>query len=442
VEQVLRAGRGLLLIDGIDEIPERRREDTRRWLRELLREFPGNVCLVTARPSAVQERWLAADDFADVSLSPMSRNDVAAFVQRWHRAAGATGDEAGELLASIRSRADLNRLATNPLMCGLMCALHHVRHGYLPHGREALYDAALQMLLERREQERRVELPIRLDARSQRVLLQKLAYWLIRNGSSEMERDNAVHQIAQALPSMPQVARQGTAEVIYRHLLERSGLLREPAEGAVDFIHRTFQDYLAAQEAVEARDFKFLVNNAHLDQWEDVIHMAVAHARADECRQLLKDLVKRGRKDKAHRIRLHLLAMACLEQATQLDPDIRELVTSHAAELIPPRTLAEAQSLAAAGPVVLELLPEPETLRDNEALAVVQTAAMIGGDAATAVLARFCGNAHEPVIRQLWAAWDHFDTATYAETVAHISQTSASWLTHGNSCHAFQSGLA
>ncbi|MCE0447639.1 hypothetical protein LT493_36885 [Streptomyces tricolor] len=39
------------------------------------------------------------------------------------------------------------RLATNPLMCGLICALHRERRGYLPTGRKELYDAALTMLL-------------------------------------------------------------------------------------------------------------------------------------------------------------------------------------------------------------------------------------------------------------------------------------------------------
>jgi hypothetical protein len=82
VERVLTAGRGLLLVDGIDEVPEEERTDARRWLRELLGAFPGNVWLVTARPSAVREDWLAGDDFTDLTLSPMGPDDVAAFVHR------------------------------------------------------------------------------------------------------------------------------------------------------------------------------------------------------------------------------------------------------------------------------------------------------------------------------------------------------------------------
>ncbi|MDT0345187.1 NACHT domain-containing protein [Streptomyces litchfieldiae] len=417
-ERVLAAGRGLLLVDGVDEIPEESRPAARAWLRELLREFPGNALLVTARPSAVAEDWLAAEDFGELSLSPMSRQDVATFIHRWHRAARADADDVNELLEAVRGRRDLARLATNPLMCAVMCALHRASHGYLPHGRAALYEAALRMLLERRDRQRKVHHGIRLDAPTQTLLLQELAYWLIRNGHSEMDRSDAEALIENALPSMPQAAEQGSAQDIYRHLLERSGLLREPAEGLVDFVHRTFQDYLAARQAIESRDIPLLVRNAHRDQWEDVIRMAVAHARPEERARILKALVKRGDDVKRDRIRLHLLATACLEHAPRLDPDTRHLVTSRAAQLLPPRTSREAHALAGAGRVVLELLPGPEGLADHEAAAVVDTIGFVGDDTGLPLLARFCSpDAGDDLRLSLKNTWHYFDAAAYAKTV-------------------------
>src|SRR5690606_40289129 len=93
-ERVLTAGRGLLLVDGIDEVPEPLRDGTRRWLRDLLGAFPGNVCVVTARPSAVRENWLEADGFHELSLVPMNGEDVTTFIHRWHTAAGSDREEA------------------------------------------------------------------------------------------------------------------------------------------------------------------------------------------------------------------------------------------------------------------------------------------------------------------------------------------------------------
>ncbi|AKG43658.1 large ATP-binding protein [Streptomyces xiamenensis] len=423
IDRVLASRRGLLLIDGIDEIPEKDREPARRWLRELLHAYPGNLWLVTSRPSAVRDNWLAGDGFTDLALARMSRQDIAAFTDRWHRAARTEPALGERLQKAIRTQRDLGRLATNPLMCGLICALHRERRGYLPHGRKGLYDAALLMLLERRDRERGITgTRVELDAESMSLLLQKLAYWLIRNGQYEMERDIALDLVRRLLPAMPHVAGQGTAEEIFRHLLDRSGLLREPAPGTVDFVHRTFQDYLGAREAVEERDFGVLLRNAHLDQWEDIIRMAVAHARPDERAALLDSLVRRGDEEDRHRVRLHLLAMACLEQATQLDPAVRELVERRASALIPPRLESEANRLADLGPVVLELLPGPEGLSEQEARAVVITATRIGTDAAIPRLVPYCRHPSASVRSWLASEWSSFDTERYAREV--LSQLS------------------
>jgi predicted NACHT family NTPase len=151
----------------------------------------------------------------------------------------------------VRTRQDLARLVTNPLMCGLVCTMHRERNGALPHGRKELYDAALIMLLERRDAERKVPAAqqTELAATPQIRLLQKLAYWLIRNGRSQMLREDAIAVLAAALPAMPYISED--AESVYQYVLERSGLLREPVRGQLDFVHRTFQDYLAGRMPVE-----------------------------------------------------------------------------------------------------------------------------------------------------------------------------------------------
>ncbi|NGO71738.1 NACHT domain-containing protein, partial [Streptomyces boncukensis] len=429
-DRVLAAGRGVLLVDGIDEVPAYEREHTRRWLRDLLSAFPGNLFLVTSRPSAVREHWLGTDDFTELSLSPMRPADVEVFVRRWHQAARAGQGLADDLVASVRAKPDLARLATNPLMCGLICALHRERRGFLPRGRKALYDAALSMLLERRDRERDMHRAgaIELDEESQVELLQKLAYWLIRNGRSEMAQEDAHGLLARVLPAMPHAAGQGSVEEVFRHLLIRSGLLREPAAGRVDFVHRTFQDYLGARAAVEERDFDLLVQHAHVDQWEDVLRMAVAHARPDERGRLLRGLVERGDGEPQYRTRLHLLAMACLEHATKLDPAVRSAVEDRARELIPPRSADEAKELAEVGPVVLELLPGPEGLEADEVSAVAQTASEIGGDAALGLLTRY--RTARPALPHLGQRWDRFDTDAYArDIVRHLAGASAGYIT-------------
>ncbi|MEV5883733.1 NACHT domain-containing protein [Streptomyces sp. NPDC052020] len=421
-ERVLSTGRALVLVDGLDEMPAADRHRTRDWLLGLIHAFPGNRWLLTSRPTAVRPDWLAAEGFRELTLAPMRPADVATFVRRWHAAARAPQYEA-DLLDALRTKRDLARLATNPLMCGLICALHRERRGYLPTGRKELYDAALTMLLARRDRERgmgAVDAP-ELGEEAQLELLQRLAYALVLSGRTEMDLATAEGIVERCLPSVAAAAEQGDAATVLRSLLLRSGLLRQPGEGAVAFVHRTFQDYLGARYAVEEGHLDVLLSHAHDTQWEDVIRMAVAHARPRERAVLLRRLLDRGTP------RLTLLALACLEHAAALDPRIRAEVETRAAALIPPRTVAAARALAEVGPLILELLPEPEGLTDAEAHGVTVTASLLAAQepgGSLAVLRRFRRHPALDVRRQLVGTWDRFEAGEYAtEVLDHLDRT-------------------
>ncbi|WP_405688872.1 NACHT domain-containing protein [Streptomyces sp. NBC_00057] len=426
-DRLLTEGRALVLVDGVDEVPMRLRNRTERWLKNLIAAYPRARYVVTTRPSAVPDGWLGQQDFVAHSLLPMERDDIRAFIGHWHDAARAEcpsdDDRAqldtyeGSLRRAVGMRRDLGRLATNPLMCALLCALNRDRRMQLPRARKELYDAALDMLLVRRDTEREIVgvEGVDLTREEQTALLQRLAYWLIRNGQVEADGEEAVAMVAEWLRAMPQV--RGTAEQVFSHLLIRSGLLREPAPGAVDFVHRTFQDYLGAKAAVEARDFGVLVRHAHDDQWDDVVQMAVGHARVDERAVLLGKLLRRADQEPDHEHRLVLLAAASLEHAPELDPDIRQRVEDRTEGLLPPATVEDAEALAKVGELVLGLLPGPDEVNENEAAAIVRTAAKIKGDAAYEVVCRFGGDGRQQVAVALSEAWSSFAADLYARDI-------------------------
>ncbi|MFF7335255.1 NACHT domain-containing protein [Streptomyces sp. NPDC008150] len=420
-ERVLTTGRGLVLVDGLDEVPAADRRRARDWLTALVAAFPDNRWLLTSRPTAVRADWLADEGFGETTLSPMRRAEVATFVRRWHAAAGAAEFEE-RLLDSLRTKRDLARLATNPLMCGLICALHRERRGYLPTGRKELYDAALAMLLTRRDRERGMGAVdgVELGEEAQVEILQRIAYALVLSGRTEMDLGTAEGIVERCLPSIVSAGRQGDARTILDTLLLRSGLLRQPAHGVIDFVHRTFQDHLGARYAVEEGHLDVLVSRADDTQWEDVIRMAVAHARPRERASLIRRLLDLDTP------RTTLQALACLEQAATVDSGVRREVEERAAGLIPPATTREAWELAKAGPLVLELLPGPEALTDEEAHAVTVSASLLAEaepDAALAVLRRFRGHPSLDVRRQLVGTWHRFDAGPYlSEVLSRVSR--------------------
>ncbi|MFJ2094853.1 NACHT domain-containing protein [Streptomyces sp. NPDC087901] len=427
-DRLLSQGRALVLVDGVDEVPTRLRHRTERWLKDLIVAYPQARYVVTTRPSAVSGSWLSGSGFESHSMLSMNGKDIRAFIDHWHTAARSECVSAEEreqldvyeasLRRAVATRHDLGRMATNPLMCALLCALNRDRRMQLPRARKELYDAALDMLLVRRDTERDIVgvEGVDLTRDEQTALLQRLAYWLIRNGQAEAGHDEVLAMVAEWLTAMSQV--QGPAEHVFAHLLIRSGLLLEPAPGTVGFVHRTFQDYLGAKAAVEARDFGVLIKNAHDDQWHDVVQMAVGHARVEERARLLRQLLKRADQTRKHRHRLVLLAAASLEHAPELDPAVRAEVQRQTADLLPPRSRAEAEELAGAGELVLELLPGPEEVEgEYEAGYVVLTAAQVGGEAALEVVKRYRDDERQWVIVHLADAWDSFETETYAREI-------------------------
>ena len=92
-----------------------------------------------------------------------------------------------------------------------------------------------------------------------------------------------------------------------QYFVERASLLREPVHDRVDFTHRTFQEFLAAQAALNENTIGELLKHAHNDQWRELIILAAGKARPKECKQLLQGLITRGNKSSRRRHQLHLL---------------------------------------------------------------------------------------------------------------------------------------
>ncbi|MBT2420117.1 NACHT domain-containing protein [Streptomyces sp. ISL-22] len=444
VHRVLEARRGLLLVDGLDEVPAEEREEARRWLCTLLDRYPGTRCLATVRPNAVDKQWLGGEHFAELTLLPMSDDDIRAFVHAWHNAARLESDhlygagrcsEEHELLTSLEQdlvhqlerNTALRDLARTPLLCAVICALHRRRRGLLPTTRWQLYRAALAMLLGGRDAGRGVlnAARVRLDSDEQHALLQRLAIWLVRTGQQQMTQAQALQQLGHAIRDMPGIQEQGSPEKILRFLLDRSGLLQERADDAIQFIHRTFQDFLAAKEFHESGYLPELFKHARSEAWQDVIVLAAGHAARPDARHLIGTLVDLGdaaeqRKD---RYALHVLAARCATNVQSLNPELMEAVKDRVDALMPPRDLEEVEDLAGLGDWVVALLPDAEQLRERVAPYTVQLLARVRSAKARRKL-RQCVSHPEPLIRSEAAkAWDFHPLEEFVSEVlegAHV----------------------
>jgi hypothetical protein len=386
LERVLQGKRAVLLIDGLDEISAAYRPGFWRWLEGWTTNHPGNRCYITSRYFADSDSakskglWAPPNTFGSAQVEEMDDEDIRAFIERWHRAVSDTELDAEERRAIAQAGESLparlfdpsNRrvrdLCRTPLLCALVCALHWREEGYLPARRIDLYDRCCKMLLEERDRKRNIKPPEgplgRLSLGDKEMLLQRLAWQMMSNVGKdsdqriEIDRDQAVRWLKPHLRSCDDVeCRNCDAADVLNHLVDRTGLLREPAKGRIDFSHRTFQEYLAACAAGYYDDAVSLARRSMNDQWHETIVLAAGTPVGGSAfgNRLIEELLRRGTsltQERARNLSL-ALALACLETGKQIKPELRAIVLEQLSKLVPPRSEVTARQLAVAGDALL-----------------------------------------------------------------------------------------
>ncbi|CDR08851.1 large ATP-binding protein [Streptomyces iranensis] len=420
--RVLESGRGLLLVDGLDEVPRKDRTDAASWLSEVLHRYPKTRCIVTVRPMAVEKRWLTEEGFDELRLLPMRDPDIREFVAAWHRAAVGCRNELAELERELNQQLDRNLalrdLARTPLLCAVICALHHRNRGLLPDNRWALYRSALAMLLGSRDTQRKIGAAegITLSVEQQQQLLQRIAVWLVRGGQTQLSHEDAIAQITLALKGMARVRKSATPDQLLIHLLNRSGLLQQRDGDAIQFIHRTFQDYLAAKEFHESGSLNEMLRHAAEEDWQDVIRLMAGHCGRGQTETIVENLIAQGDAvdDHGKRVDLYVLAAHCAFESAYFED--RDEVEERLRRLMPPGQ-EDVAKLVSLGPDLLPLLPGPDGLSAEEAATVVQTAAGVAGREAMEIMQRFTVRGEGIVRYHLAANWGKFPIQDYAQEV-------------------------
>jgi hypothetical protein len=443
VESVLQAGRALLLIDGIDEIPRADRPQIQAALEGLSALPAGNYVVFTTRPDVVGGDWFSGQELLRAEVSPLSATDRDQLIDHWHTAAAdqlallKRPDDATPLAAILRDKLrrlpEIAQLATNPLLCASICALHYSEHGYLPKGQADLCDKLCEMLLERRDRDRKVPSASdregygRLTYAQKQVIVQTIAQDMIRAGEASIEAERG-DQLIDGKRNGLGVPADLTTEVIRVTLAERSGLLREAYGGALDFMHNTLRDYLAGTAFAQDGQIGELVRNVQDQSWRKPIVFAAAAGKGQYAQKLVAKLLGSYLREpdaaferalrRSTRMRL-LVAALCEPLVTDLG-NLRTALQEVRRALMPPQSLEEAEAMASLGEEIVSLISY-EGDRANIARACVRLLRLIGSEHARQMLRAYIDDRRPEVAEELAFAFNPLELSYWQTMVRELS---------------------
>ncbi|MCY2963747.1 MAG: SUMF1/EgtB/PvdO family nonheme iron enzyme, partial [Planctomycetota bacterium] len=256
-ETQLADGRATVLLDGLDEAPDRTlRERVSRVVESVARSYGGCRFVASSRPAAYTSGAVLAG-FAQVRIDPLSVEAVETFLRRWCQAVYVEGTAVAErrrveLSAALRARPEIRRMARTPLMLTVLAVVHW-HEKCLPEQRAELYEWVLRWLARSRQDQKTNS--GRETAERTLELLRELALGMQthpRGVLKQIPQRQAAELLAEEFANgkLDHKATDRAQAFLESEELD-SGIIVKRG-GEIEFWHRTFQEYLAAR-ALAAR---------------------------------------------------------------------------------------------------------------------------------------------------------------------------------------------
>ncbi len=289
VDYLLRNGRAVVVLDGLDELvaPEQRRRFV-QLVDGFVNRYPLVPVVVTARRIGYSDAPLDRRIFTKGIVAEFDDEQVAQYTERWfvHDASTPVGDRARIVAAFLKESANISDLRANPLLLALLCAMYSSEH-FIPTNLAQIYERCAVMLFDRWDYMRGIADAPKFTGRL-RGAVQHLAWhmFLAEQSGDALPRHRIVRVLVEHLRAkgFDEDDATSTAEEFLEFCTGRAWVLTDvgatEAEPRFGFTHRTFMEYFAAEHLVRTHPtatqlWEVLRPRVLAAQWEVVAQIAL-----------------------------------------------------------------------------------------------------------------------------------------------------------------------
>jgi predicted NACHT family NTPase len=248
-EYLATEGKIWLLLDGLDEVPEKQAEYIIQQIRLFCDSYSKNRITVTCRTQ--QQRYRFNNELIDVEVADFTPSQVEVFIKQWFRYATDKKQipetHSQKIFTQLKSPENkaIAELAVTPILLNLICVYAHRNEGTLPKNRASLYKKGIRYLLiegdEIKDVKRSNSLNLSMDTKEN--LLSNIAFDLFINNIYIPTQEKLEDMILNRLNCHG----RHKADAILKSLENEHGLLIQRAEEYWSFSHLTLQEYFTSQ---------------------------------------------------------------------------------------------------------------------------------------------------------------------------------------------------
>ena len=249
VKYTLKMGGFLLLLDGLDEVPEIRLSLIVKHIQEFSNQYDKNKFVLSCRTAAYRHVFRG---FKDVVIADFDDNKIESFINNWFYEDIDVRHETARTFWNYLQQPQniaIKELARTPLMLTFLC-LAYRKNQSIPPNRSQLYEKALNIFLEDWPTEKRLRSPVilkRLNAELEKVMLSEIAYDSFKENKLLFSKQELTNRIAGFVSETLDAPKSLDAGVILDAIVSYQGILAEPSHNIYSFSHLTFQEYIAAR---------------------------------------------------------------------------------------------------------------------------------------------------------------------------------------------------